>query len=92
MEARSGSWLLLMMVVMVWSVTSSSASFGDQYYRGSRKTDATSSLGFNRAAPSSVVLPVHGNVYPTGYALNSFNYIIHLPAKIIVFDARSSFG
>lgn len=92
MEGKSGSWLLLMMVVMGWCVTLSSASFGDEYYRGSRKTDATSSMGFNRAASSSIVLPVHGNVYPTGYTLNSFNGIIHLPPKIIVFDARSSFG
>ncbi|CAN6540446.1 unnamed protein product [Malus baccata var. baccata] len=74
MEGKSGSWLLLMMVVMGWSVTSSSASFGDHYHRGSRKTDATSSLGFNRAAPSSIVLPVHGNVYPTG----SYNVTLNI--------------
>lgn len=69
-EGKSG-WLLLVMslLVMGLSATMSSASFGDQYHRGRRKTmlpdEATSSLGLNRAA-SSIVLPVHGNVYPIG--------------------------
>lgn len=64
----AGKWLLLMLVlVMGWSVTLTSASFGDRY-RGRKAflpAEATSSLAISRA-PSSVVLPVHGNVYPIG--------------------------
>ncbi|KAI5335794.1 hypothetical protein L3X38_025928 [Prunus dulcis] len=77
-EGKSG-WLLLLMslLVMGLSATMSSASFGDQYHRGRRKTmlpdEATSSLGLNRAA-SSIVLPVHGNVYPIG----SYNVTLNI--------------
>ncbi|KAL6219902.1 hypothetical protein ACLB2K_007660 [Fragaria x ananassa] len=72
----AGKWLLLMLVlVMGWSVTLTSASFGDRY-RGRKAflpAEATSSLAISRA-PSSVVLPVHGNVYPIG----SYNVTLNI--------------
>lgn len=58
-------------LVMGWCMSPSSAAFfGKHQNRSGRKSllpgESTSSLELNRVG-SSVVFPLHGNVYPIGY-------------------------
>ncbi|XP_015890858.3 aspartic proteinase Asp1 [Ziziphus jujuba] len=70
--------LCVSMLLMGWSMTMSSASFfGKHQNRCGRKSmlpvEASSSLELNRVG-SSVVFPVHGNVYPIG----SYNVTLNI--------------
>ncbi|GMN29907.1 hypothetical protein TIFTF001_047972 [Ficus carica] len=66
-RVKVGLWLWALVLLMGWSATVSSAAFFESRHR--RKLmppdPATTSFELNRVG-SSVVFPVHGNVYPTG--------------------------
>ncbi|PON61826.1 Aspartic peptidase [Parasponia andersonii] len=67
---KLGLWLWVLVLVMGWSIPSSSAAFFESQHKRKFMRPVPSAsrppLELNRRG-SSVVFPIHGNVYPLGY-------------------------